>query len=334
MVWAKMASAVRVVPPRASISFRWVWAVGLIVLFAAACGKDQASQAPDTTQTSYPPAPQAESPHGPGLPQQTPGAIGSDPGRTSDYTQVDQAVQRLVTRNATWQAPATLKVGKTDNIALAIGDVQSLRDEITRTVPTVWPRPPHEIEIGSTVRAKLTAIASDATVGPLEPINKSIGEQTSILFPWQVTPLKPGELNLVAHIEFPLTDEHVTTETVPLFIPVDPVQEPWSRTVGDLIKNYWPQITAVGAALLAAARLGWGAYQRRRNIPAAAGAEEGPNSDAATSSSTQTNPPLRATVVTTAPKPPQRSRRPLESGCRTERLRLRQAREEDADRPT
>jgi hypothetical protein len=123
------------------------------------------------------------------------------------------------------------------------------------------------------VRAKLTAIASDATVGPLEPINKSIGEQTSILFPWQVTPLKPGELNLVAHIEFPLTDEHVTTETVPLFIPVDPVQEPWSRKVGDFIKNYWPQITGGGAALLAAARFGWGWYQRRRNIPAAAAEE-------------------------------------------------------------
>jgi hypothetical protein len=167
-------------------------------------------------------------------------------------------------------------VNETETVALAIGDVQALQDEITRAVPTVSPREPVAIEIGSRVRAWLTAGESDASVAPLEAINKSMGEQTSILFRWQVTPLKAGDLILSAHIEFPLAD-YVDTQTVDLRIPVAPaerVKEPWTRIFLDVIKDYWIQLTAAGGALLAGARVGWGWYQRRRTIPAAAVAEE------------------------------------------------------------
>jgi hypothetical protein len=255
----------------------WPWVVGIIVLLAVACGgADDSSEAPDADPTSYG-SRTIDTSAAPGPP-----TVETEFAPPSHYREVDQAIEGLITRNATWQAPPSLQVNKTETVALAIGDVQALQDEITRAVPTVSPREPEAIEIGSRVRAWLTAGESDASVAPLEAINKSMGEQTSILFRWQVTPLKAGDLILSAHIEFPLAD-YVDTQTVDLRIPVAPaeqVKEPWTRTFQDLIKNYWVQLTTAGGALLAGARLGWGWYKRRQAVPVAAAAEVEPTADA------------------------------------------------------
>ena len=196
-------------------------------------------------------------------------ATSTRPPALSPYQQVDQDVKGLLTRSATWQAPGSLTVGHTDNVALAIGDAQALQDKIEATVPTVLPRPPESITIGSIVRAKLTANSSDAEITPLEEQNDSIGEQTRVLFAWQVKPLVAGELTLTAYIECPLSDGHVTTQIVPLRIPVLPAAQPevsiGDRAHGllDAMKSYWAQLTALAAGLLTAARLGWRWYRRR-----------------------------------------------------------------------
>jgi hypothetical protein len=257
----------------------WLGAVAIIVLLAVGCGgADDSAEAPANDFSSTTTAPRTSA--GPAPPPGHPGpptveAPGLAP--PSDFEVVDQAIEGLITRNATWQAPPSLQVNKTENVALSIGDVQSLQEEITRTVPTVLPREPQPIEIGSRVSASLTVGAQDATVAPLEAIDKSIGELTSIMFSWQVTPLRAGELILSAHIKFPLTDEYEHTQIVPLRIPVTPaeqVKQPWTSTFLDVIKNYWVQLTTAGGVLLAGARFGWGWYKRRRNVPAAAAAEE------------------------------------------------------------
>src|SRR4029079_17614500 len=87
-------------------------------------------------------------------------------------------VGRMITRNAEWHAPGFLSEGETDNIALSIGDVQRLRAMIDATVPTDVPRAPFPVNVttGTIVRAKLSVIASDATVTPLDTIDKSIGD--------------------------------------------------------------------------------------------------------------------------------------------------------------
>ncbi|RDH79537.1 hypothetical protein DVS77_04750 [Mycolicibacterium moriokaense] len=172
-----------------------------------------------------------------------------------------------------WHAPASLQEGKTDTIALSIGDAQRLQDTINATVPTDVPRPPLPVDVtvGTVVRAKLTVISDDATVTPLETIDKSIGEQVSILFSWQVQPHVSGDLELQALIMCPRSDGSVTTETVPLRIAVQPLIKPGSG-VGDrmhglleTVKNYWVQLTAFMGMLAAAVRFGVQWLRRRRD---------------------------------------------------------------------
>jgi hypothetical protein len=189
----------------------------------------------------------------------------------------EQAVQGLITRNAVWHAPSALREGETETIALSIGDAQRLQDMIDATVPTDVPRSPLPVDVtvGTVVRAKLTVISSDATVTPLDTIDKSIGEQVSLLFSWQVQPHVSGELELQAFIMCPREDGSVTTETVPLRITVHPSPKPepavGDRVSGllDSVKNYWVQLTALAGALAAAVRFGLQWYRRRRSAPQA-----------------------------------------------------------------
>ncbi len=178
----------------------------------------------------------------------------------------------MITSNAVWHAPAALKEGETESIALSIGDAQRLQEMIDATVPTDVPRSPLPVDVtvGTIVRAKLTVISSDATVTPLDTIDKSIGEQVSILFSWQVQPHVSGELELQAFITCPRADGGVTTETVPLRIAVHPSAKPepgaGDRLHGllDSVKNYWVQLTALAGALAAAVRFGLKWHRRRR----------------------------------------------------------------------
>ena len=124
------------------------------------------------------------------------------------------------------------------------------------------------------MQAKLAVISSDATVTPLDTIDKSIGEQVSILFSWEVQSHVSGDLELLAFIKCPRADGSVTTETVPLRIPVHPAVKP-APNVGDrlhglldLLKNYWVQLTAIAGGLAAAARFGWRWYRRQQTRPA------------------------------------------------------------------
>ena len=104
-----------------------------------------------------------------------------------------------------WHAPASLQEAETDNIALSIGDAQRLQAMINATVPTDVPRAPLPVDltVGTVVRAKLTVISSDATVTPLDTIDKSIGDEVSLLFSWQVQPHVSGDLELQAFITCP-----------------------------------------------------------------------------------------------------------------------------------
>jgi hypothetical protein len=98
-----------------------------------------------------------------------------------------------------------LTEGVTDNIALIIGDAQALHDALNATVSTDMARPPVPVTVtvGTVVHAKLTVISSDATIKPLETINKSIGENVNILFPWEMQPHIAGGLVTGHHLLSP-----------------------------------------------------------------------------------------------------------------------------------
>jgi hypothetical protein len=119
---------------------------------------------------------------------------------------------------------AYLKEGETENIALSINDAQRLQDMINATVPTDVPRSPLPVNVtaGTIVRAKLVVISSDATVSPLDTIDKSIGEQVSIQFSWQVQPHVSGELELQAFITCPRGDEALLQRPCHFELPCTP----------------------------------------------------------------------------------------------------------------
>jgi hypothetical protein len=189
----------------------------------------------------------------------------------------DSAIGDLITVNSVWHAPAFLKEGESDNIALRIGGIERLRDTINATVPTDIPRAPLPVTvtIGTIVSAKLTVISSDAEVEPVDTIDKSIADDVSILFSWSVKPKVAGDLELLAFIKCPRGDGSVVTETVPFRISVHPVVTPdpsiGDRTLGflDVLKNYWIQFVAAAGLLAAAARYGSSWYGRRHPRPTA-----------------------------------------------------------------
>jgi hypothetical protein len=165
-----------------------------------------------------------------------------------------------------------LTEGDTDNIALSIGDVQLLQDRINDNVPADVPRSPTPVTVtvGTVVRAKLAVISSDATVTPLDTIDKTIGDNVSLLFSWGVQAHVSGDLELQAFISCPRADGSVTTETVPLRIPVHPTVKA-APSAGDrlhglleTLKNYWVQLTALAGVLAAAVRFGAKWYRRRK----------------------------------------------------------------------
>lgn len=208
------------------------------------------------------------------LPPPAPGPEPPAPPPDSEPPEADmpaRAVGELITVNSQWHAPAFLKEGESDTIALSIGDVQRLQDRINATVPTVDPRAPLPVTVtaGTIVSAKLTVISSDAEVEPIDTIDKSIGDDVSILFSWAVKPKISGQLELLAFIDCPLGDGRAVTETVPFRISVRPVAPPspsiGDRTRGllDLLKDYWIQLTAIAGGLAAAARYGWRWWSRR-----------------------------------------------------------------------
>ena len=65
---------------------------------------------------------------------------------------------------------------------------------------------PVDLTVGTVVRAKLTVIFSDATVTPLDTVDKSIVEQVGLLFSWQVQPHISGAVELQAFITCPRED--------------------------------------------------------------------------------------------------------------------------------
>jgi hypothetical protein len=237
-----LINARRKVFTRLGSKFGGVWLIALIAILAVACGSDNKTASPSTSETMATPV----SPSTPTL---------------SPAEQIDQDIKQLLTRDATWQAPPSLRVDETSNVALSIGDAKSLRDDIAKLVPTVEPRSPEQVNIGPTVRVQLTADTADASITPLDAINNSIGEQTSMLFSWQVHPHRSGELILVAHIQFPLSNTSMRDQTVSLRIPVD--NTGWHIFLS-IVQNFWTQVVAVASVVGAAAKFGWTRYKRRQ----------------------------------------------------------------------
>jgi hypothetical protein len=76
-----------------------------------------------------------------------------------------------------------------------------------------------------------------------------------------VHPHKTGQLLLVAHIEFPLANNDLRSQDVPLDITVDNTA---SHFFLNIIENFWVQLTAIASLAGTAAKFIWSWYRRRR----------------------------------------------------------------------
>lgn len=235
-------------------------------------------------------------------PAQTPPAENpiSAPDPSAGYRQVDDQVQGLLKRDAIWHTPEHLNQGQTGNVALTVGNAGSLQTLINTTVPGSQTGTPIPVTITPSVRAKLSVVGDDAAISPLDAIDQSIGEQTAMFFSWVVIPHRPGQLKMQALLECTMTDGRIITQIVPLSINVEPATTSWTSRFADLIRNFWTQLAAAGAGLLAAARFVWSWYKRRRSTPPGATAAEPPKDN-----TTEPSPPAvsQETIPTPPPSP-------------------------------
>jgi hypothetical protein len=193
---------------------------------------------------------------------------------TDPFDLVDEGLQRMVDEHATWQAPASLAVDRSDRIGLVVGDSERLQTQIDDLVEEAVPREAGPVKVGPRVRVALWVDASDAQVKPSEAVDQSTGSQVAMLWTWIVRPLRASDgMFFIAHVEVP-SDGHTFTTDIPLKIPV-------KRTIsnmGNQVFTHWATWSAIVVTLASAVSWLW---KRRRGKQATAA--DGSGAGAATS---------------------------------------------------
>ncbi len=180
------------------------------------------------------------------------------PGPANSFRQYAQAVARLLRRQAVWQAPKRIKVGQTARIGLVIGDPSRLKAQIKQLVPSSYPKPAGNVQVGPIISVKLTADPNDASVTPNAAIDNSIGERTALLWTWYVNAKHPNrDLLLTAEIDTRMSGSLPHHQELALTIPVDRTVQ---YTLYQIFSN-WATWAAIFAALGTA--VGW-IWRRRK----------------------------------------------------------------------
>ncbi len=174
-----------------------------------------------------------------------------------NYKQIAKDESQLITSNASWNAPKTLTVEKTQRVGLQIGQSKALSDKINQLLPNTSPSSAGQVKVGPLVRARLEANPDDADVTPSDFVNYSTASSPELLWTWMVRPKKPSDaLLLTVHIEVPLEGSANALPTdIPIEIPVDDTF--WYRA-GQIFTN-WGTWTAVAGTLG-----GFGWWKRRK----------------------------------------------------------------------
>jgi len=186
---------------------------------------------------------------------------------TGPFAEFDRNARNLVTREANWQAPQSLTVGRTERIGLSIGDGPSLNNKIkTLMQEGSQSTSAGSLQVGSVVRATLRASSADAEITPSEAVNVSTGSDIQMLWTWFVHPKRPTDrLQLTAFLEVPLENGHIVSHELGFSLPV-------KRTLLytlEEVATHWGTWSAVAATL--ASVIGWFIRRRRRRRRAAPG---------------------------------------------------------------
>ena len=187
----------------------------------------------------------------------TPAPTGTEGVEPDDFERVDAQIGHMVDERATWQAPTSLVVNRSERIGLVIGDSEQLRNQIADLVEKAKPRKPVPVKVGPKMRVALWADTGDAQVKPSEAVDQSTGSQIAMLWTWLVRPLRASDgMIFTAHVEVH-SDASTFTTDVPLRIRVE-------RTVSHMLGQvftHWATLSAIAAAL--GSGVGW-LWKRRR----------------------------------------------------------------------
>jgi NADH pyrophosphatase NudC (nudix superfamily) len=172
------------------------------------------------------------------------------------------AESQLLTSNASWDAPKTLKAEETQRIGLQIGQSKLLSDKINQLLPHTSQSPAGQVKVGPLMRARLEADPDDAVVTPSESVNYSTASKPELLWTWLVRPKKPTTaLVLTAHLEIPLAgSENVLPTDIPFQIQVESTTK---YKIKQIFTN-WKTWAAIGTTLLAGGTACFRWWTRRR----------------------------------------------------------------------
>jgi hypothetical protein len=164
---------------------------------------------------------------------------------SSIFAPTDAALNQLVTSQAVWHTPTSLKADETSRIGLSVGQSANLTGAINSLLPSTSAKPAGSISVGPKISATLEVDADDATVNPSTAINESTGSDIQLLWTWYLHPSHPtDDLQATAHIEVVLSDGTVFSTDEPLSIQVD---RTFSYTVGQVFET-WETWASIGAA--------------------------------------------------------------------------------------
>jgi hypothetical protein len=189
---------------------------------------------------------------------------------TGPFADYDRNARSLVTREATWQAPEALTVGRTERIGFAIGDGPTLKSKINTLLEGTKTTSAGPLQVGSVVRATLRANSADAEITPSDAVNLSTGSNIQMLWTWLVHPKRPADLKLTAFIEVPLDNGHIISHELAFSVPVK------STMVYTLeqVATHWGTWSAIAATL--ASVIGWFIRRNRRRGTTSGGPDNPP----------------------------------------------------------
>jgi hypothetical protein len=178
------------------------------------------------------------------------------------FSKVDAETAALVTREATWQAPKSLDVGKTERIGLTVGEGATLKTKIEQLFPAALPTNAGPVLVGPTVRVSLHADPNDADITPSEAVDASTGSDVQMLWTWFVHPKHPNKaLLLTARFDVPLSSGHTIHNEIALTLQV---KRTVAYTAGQIF-THWGTWSAIAASIVSVAAWLW---RRRRRISA------------------------------------------------------------------
>jgi len=228
----------------------------------------------------------------------------------SGFDKVKEAVEGLVTANATWRHPPTLTVEQTQRVGLEIGHSDEIADAVNELLQGTVESPAGQVKVASSVKARLIANPNDADIEPSDTRNASTSREIGLLWTWMVRPKRPMDsLLLTAELYVPLAGGD-GGENVPGRLTEIPLEIPAHRTLRytlNQIFSNWATWAAIVGAVSTGATWSYKKWKQRKKQTEKFGKTDGRQespADSAESPIGNGDEPTRPSAMTTARKDP------------------------------